>query len=126
MPGLLVPLRLFASISQARARVVLHLLGLAVLLSGYSGAALAWRDQERIDQQNAWLAANGADSLSPLDSRAGSQQLEEQYGKMGVMSAGMAEWARSLAHGRRLAETLVVLSSAAAIGCFIAARRQSR
>jgi hypothetical protein len=32
-------------------------------------------------------------------------------------------WAESLTQGRGLAETLVVLASAAAIGCFIAADR---
>jgi hypothetical protein len=117
--------RFFASISPARGRLILHLLGLAVLLAGYSGAALAWRAQGRIDQQNAYLAANDAAQLSTLDSRTGTQQLELQYGKMGVLAAGCAEWIESLAHGRRLAETLVVLSSATAIGCFIAAGRRT-
>jgi len=125
VPSLLVAPRFFASIAPARVRLILHLFGLAVLLAGYSGAALAWRAQTRIDQENAYLAAHNADSLSPLDSRTGSQQLELQYGKMGLLMAGCAEWVKSLTHGRRLAETLVVLSSAAAIGSFIAAGRRT-
>lgn len=115
--------RLFASVLPSRARLILHFLGLAVLLAGYSGAALAWRAQTRIDQENAILEANGA-QLSPLDTRKGLRQLEEMYGKAGVVSAGWMEWAESLTHGKGLAKTLVVLSSASAIGCFVAAGRR--
>jgi hypothetical protein len=102
-------------------RVILHVLGLAVLLAGYSGAALAWHAQDRIDRENAFLAANGAAQLSTLDSRKGTRQLEQMYGKTGVMAAGWMEWVESLTHGKGLAKTLVVLSSVTAIGCFIAA-----
>jgi hypothetical protein len=116
--------RFFASISSARARLILHVLGLAVLLAGYSGAALAWRAQERIDQENAFLEANGAAPLSPLDSRKDTRQLEQMYGKSAVLMEGCMEWAESLTHGKGLAKTLVVLSSATAIGCFIAAGRK--
>jgi hypothetical protein len=114
----------FASILPARVRLFLHILGLAVLLAGYSGAAVAWRAQNHIDQENAFLEANGAAQLSPLESRKGSRQLEEMYGKTGVVAAGWMEWAEGLTHGRGLAKTLIVLSSAAAIGCFIAAGRK--
>ncbi len=102
-------------------RLILHVLGLAVLLAGYSGAALAWRAQARIDQENAFLEAHDAAQLSPLDSRKDTRQLEEMYGKSGVVMADWMEWAEGLTHGKGLAKTLVVLSSAAAIGCFIAA-----
>ena len=125
MPGLLVPPRFLASFTQARVRLILHVLGLAVLLAGYADAALAWRAQARIDQQNAYLEANDAAQLSTLDSRKGSQQAELYYGKMGLIMAGATAWVKSLTHGRGLAETLVVLSSAAAIGCFIAAGRRT-
>ena len=116
--------RFFASISPARVRLILHVLGLAVLLAGYSGAALAWRAQVRIDQENAFLEANNAAQLSPLDSRKGSRQLEEMYGKSGVVAAGWMEWAEGLTQGKGLAKTLIVLSSATAIGCFIAAGKK--
>jgi hypothetical protein len=102
-------------------RLILHVLGLAVLLAGYSGAALAWRAQARIDQENAFLAANNAAQLSALDSRKDTRQLEQMYGKTGVMAAGWMEWAEGLTQGKGLAKTLIVLSSVAAIGCFIAA-----
>jgi hypothetical protein len=104
-------------------RLILHVLGLAVLLAGYSGAALAWRAQDRIDQENAFLEANDAAQLSPLDSRKGSRQLEEMYGKAALVAAGWMEWAEGLTQGKGLAKTLVVLSSVTAIGCFIAAGR---
>lgn len=111
--------------SPARLRLILHIVGLAVLLAGYSGAALAWRAQERIDRENAILEANDAGSLSPLDSRTGTRQLEVQYGRMGVVMAGVAEWVESMTHGKRLAEILIVISSATTIGCFIAASRRT-
>ena len=95
-------------------------MGLVILAAGYVGAALAWRAQDRIDQQNAILEANGVEQ-SALDSRSGTQQIEEMYGKTGVVAAGWMEWAEGLTHGRGLAKTLVLLSSAGAIGCFIAA-----
>ena len=101
--------------------MILHVLGLAVLLAGYSGAALAWRAQDRMDQENAALAG----PLAPLDSRTSTRQIEVQYGKMGLLMEGATEWAESLTHGKGLAKTLIVLSSAAAIGCFIAAGRRT-
>jgi hypothetical protein len=109
-----------ASMSAARVALVLRLLGLAVLLAGYTGAGLAWRAQDRIDQENAILQANDV-QLSPLESRKGSRQVEQMYGKAGLLSASWMDWAESLMRGKGLAKTLIVLSSAAAIGCFIAA-----
>jgi hypothetical protein len=120
-----MPPRFFASIAPARVRVILHFVGLAVLLAGYSGAALVWRPLARIDQENADLAANAASPLSPLDSRKDTRQIELYYGKSGLLMEGATEWIESFAHGKRLAETLVVLSSATAIGCFIAAGRRT-
>jgi hypothetical protein len=104
----------------ARFRLILHILGLVILAAGYLGAAVAWRAQDRIDQENAVLEANGGD-LSALDSRSGTQQIEEMYGKTGVVAAGWLEWAEGFTQGKGLAKMLVVLSSAASIGCFIAA-----
>jgi hypothetical protein len=113
-----------ASISPARLRLILHLLGVMILLAGYAGAALVWRAQDRIDQENAYLEANGVD-LSPLDSRRGTQQLEGQYGKMGILMESTGELAVKWTHGRPLAKALIVLSSLAAIGCFLVARRRT-
>jgi len=117
--------RFFASISPARVRLILNLLGLVILLAGYSGAALVWRAQDRIDQANAGdQAVNDAAPLSPLDSRKDTRQLEVYYGKTGLLMEGWMEWAESLTHGKPLAKTIIVLSSATAIGCFIAASRR--
>jgi len=115
----------FAAISPRRWRLILHLVGLAVLLAGYSGAALAWRAQVRLDQKNASLTASDGALLSPLDSRTDTRQIEIQYGKMGLLMEGVTEWAENVTHGIGLAKTLVVLSSATAIGCFIAAGRRT-
>jgi hypothetical protein len=103
--------------------MILHVLGVVILLAGYSGAVLAWRAQDRIDAENAFLEAHDADQLSTSESRRGSQQMEEMYGKSGVVAAGWVDWFEGLTRGRGLAETLVVLSSGAAIGCFVAAGR---
>ena len=124
MTSLLVVPRFFASISPARIRLIFRLLGLVILLAGYSGAALIWRAQDRIDQENAGnQAAQDAAPLSPLDSRKDMRQLEVYYGKTGLLMEGWMEWAEGLTHGKPLAKTIIVLSSAIAIGCFIAAGR---
>jgi hypothetical protein len=108
-------------LANLRMCLMLRVLGLALLLAGYAGAGLAWRAQARIDEENAFLEANDAASLSTTDSRKGSQQLEQMYGKGAVVAAGWMEWAESLTRGKGLAKTLIVVSSATAIGCFIAA-----
>ena len=102
-------------------RSILHVVGVVVLLAGYSGAALAWRAQARLDAENQFLEANDAGGLSTGDSRQGSQRVEEMYGKAGMLAVSWRDWIKSLTHGRGLAETLVVVSSTAAIGCFVAA-----
>ncbi len=112
-----------ASMSVARVRLVLRLLGLTVLLAGYTGAGLAWRAQESIDRENAILEANDV-QLSTLDSRKGSRQVEQMYGKEGLLASSWMDWAEGLMRGKGLARTLIVLSSTTAIGCFIAAGRK--
>jgi hypothetical protein len=113
-----------ASISPARLRLLLRLLGVVILLAGYAGAALVWRAQDRIDQANAAVQSQTNDGpLSTLDSRSATRQVELNYGKMGLLMVRWTEWAESLTHGRPLAETMVVLSSVAAIACFLIAGR---
>ena len=60
--------------------------------------------QDRLDQENAFLAANDAARLSPLDSRKGSRQLEEMYGKSGVVAAGLMESAERFDAGQGLGQ----------------------
>jgi hypothetical protein len=113
-----------ASISPARLRLLLHLLGVAILLAGYAGAALVWRTQDRIDQADAEVKSLTNDGpLSTLDSRSATRQVELNYGKMGLLMVRWTEWAESLTHGKPLAETMVVLSSVAAVACFLIAGR---
>lgn len=107
--------------TAARMRLILHVAGLVLLLAGYGGAGLAWRAQDRIDEENAALRESGVNDVESLDSRQRTRQLEQYYGKAGVAAASELEWAQGFLHGRGLAKTLVVLSSAAAIGCFVAA-----
>lgn len=105
-------------------RLTLRVLGVVILLAGYIGAAVAWRGQDRIDRENAILEANGVDT-SASDSRSQSRQVESLYGKSGLLAENTADWFKSLTRGRGLAESLVVLSSAIAIGCFVAAGHRS-
>jgi hypothetical protein len=119
-------LKIFASNSPARARWILNLLAVAILLAGYTGAALIWRAQDRLDQQKANQPANEADPLSSLDSRTDTRQIELLYGESGVVSARWMQWLNHMTHGKPLARMMVVLSSAAAILClFVAGRRRS-
>jgi hypothetical protein len=110
----------FRSIPPTRMRLVLRILGLVILLAGYVGAAAAWRMQDRIDRENAILEANGVET-SASDSRSQSRQIESMYGKSGLLADDLMNWIKSLTRGRGLAETLVVLSSATVIICFIVA-----
>jgi hypothetical protein len=106
-------------------RLILHLLGLVILLAGYTEAALVWRGQDRIDQANADLAANPAAPLPPLDSKKDTREIELNYGKTGLLLESWTEWAESLTHGKPLAKTIIVISSLTAIGCFLVASRRT-
>ena len=121
---LMVP-RFPASIPAAKLRLILHLIGVVILLAGYSSAILVWRAQDRIDQMNADQTANEAAPLRTLDSKKDSRQVEVYYGRTGLLLERWTEWAGSLTHGRPLAKVLIVFSSAAAIGCFLVAGRQT-
>jgi len=119
--------RFLASISPAKLRLSINLVGVVILLAGYCGAALIWRAQDRIDHENAdRQAVNDAAPLSLLDSRTATRQVELNYGKMGLLMERWTEWAESLTHGKPLAKTIIVLSSVAAIGCFLVAGRQGK
>ena len=107
--------------SPAKIRLLLNLIGLAILLSGYVTAAVIWRAQDRLDQRAA--PASEADALDPLDSRRDTRQIELYYGKSGLSMERCLEWLQSLTHGRPLARSIVVVSSAAAIVFFIKAAR---
>jgi hypothetical protein len=100
-------------------RWLLNVGGVAVLLAGFSGAMAIWRAADRAER-----ALSDSMPLAPLDSRKDTQKMEIYYGKAGVMMESWTEWFQTMTHGKPLAETMVVASSAAAIVCFIAAGRQ--
>lgn len=97
-------------------RLFFYILGFAVLLAGYIGAAAVWRGQQRLE-----AAPSPNAPLSVLDSRKDSRQMEMLEGKEGLFMEQCLQWLRSFLHGRRLAGLLVVGSSLGAIACFIAA-----
>lgn len=86
---------------------------------GYISAALVWRAQGHPAPDNIDQSIN--DTLATLDSKKTTRQIEVYYGKGGVFMERVTEFLQSLTHGKRLAETLVVLSSAAAISSFLVA-----
>lgn len=102
-------------------RLLLNLIGLVILAAGYTAGILVWRAQDRLDDRQ---IVDSSAPLAPLDSRKDTRQLQVYYGTSGLVMERMTEWFASLVHGRGLAKTLVVLSSAAAIGCFLAANRR--
>ncbi len=110
--------------SPARKRLFLNLLGLGILLGGYCVALLIWQAQNRLDQQQADLASNPAAPLSALDSKKDTREMEVTYGKSGVLMESVSEWFTKMTHGRPLAKNIIVLSSLAAIGCFVWAARR--
>jgi hypothetical protein len=98
-------------------RARLNLLGAAILVLGLGAAAWIWIHQDRIDRQNADL---NADQVGLLDSRSQTRQLEVLTGHSGVVAEQWAEWLKSLAHGKRLAATLAIISAILGVGCMVA------
>lgn len=96
-----------------------YILGFILLLAGYAGAVIIWRAQDRLETGQSPDAP-----LNLLDSRKDSDQVERLEGKEGLVMEQLVQWLGSFLHGKRLAGTLVAVSSVAAIGCFIAAARQ--
>ncbi len=117
-------LRRWFSISPARLRRVLRGVGLAILVLGLSAAAGVWQTAPRngsVPDDNAL-----ADPSAPLaisDSGKQSRDVELYYGKTGLLMERWSEMTKTLSHGKPLAKTLVVISSVAALACFLAAAR---
>lgn len=108
------------SISIAQFRFALNWLGVVILLAGLGSAAVVWRAQVRLEQEDqAAHAANPNTPLAPLDSRKQTREVELYYGKVGVL----VEEAGELLHGKPLAGTMATLSAITAVGLFLAAAR---
>ena len=109
---------------SARRATALKLLGLLILLAGLGSALFIWRAQDRLDRQD--TAGEDADMaaapLAPEDSRRYTHDVEQYYGKTGLLADEWTRWFEGLAHGKSLAKTIGVLSLVAAGGCFLVAR----
>jgi len=107
----------------------LNFIAVALLVAGLTTAALVWQAQDRVDRQNAALQAADAGNVSsaaplqPADSRKHTRQVEIYYGKMGLVIEQFTDWADGLTHGKPLADTIAVLSLAAAASLFALAKR---
>jgi hypothetical protein len=119
MNGTLLP-----TTPSARRGLILNLLGLLVLLVGFGSAVVIWRTQDRIDRQDrdGGTTDGAAAPLAPEDSRRYTHDVEQYYGKTGLLADEWTRWFEGLAHGKALAKTIAVLSLAAAGGCFLSAR----
>jgi hypothetical protein len=96
----------------------LKLLGLLILLAGVGSAVVIWETQDRIDRQD----IEGTTALAPEDSRRYTHDVEQYYGKSGLLADKWTRWFEGLAHGKGLAKTIAVVSMVAASGCFLSGR----
>jgi hypothetical protein len=95
-------------------------LGVAIFALGLGCAAWIWIGQDRVDRKNAGQPADDSGELATLDSRKAIRGIEMNYGQSAVLVEEFMEWLASLAHGKRLAWTVAVLSSILGAGCFLA------
>ncbi len=121
MPWMVRP---FSSITHARARRILNVLGTAILVAGLGSTVALWRVQERVNSSNAdQQVANPAAPLAPSDSRKQSREIEIYYGKTGLLMERWSERAQNLMHGKPLAKVIGVVTVFTAGGCFFIAAR---
>ena len=115
---------LLPSAPSARRGLTLKLLGLLILLVGFGSAVVIWQAQDRMDRQRGdggTTDTSGA-PLAPEDSRRYTHDMEQYYGKTGLLADEWTRWFEGLLHGKSLAKTIAVLSLVAASGCFLGAR----
>jgi hypothetical protein len=99
----------------------LRLGGVVILVIGLiAAAAIDFRTV--MDEENA-AGAPGGDrrqfqhTFAPAETKKSDLAMENIAGKEGVLGTELTEWFESLAHGRRLACTVAVLSVAGFLGC---------
>jgi hypothetical protein len=115
-----------SSHSPAGKRFLLNLVGVVVLVSGLSGAASIWLDQDRIDRQQAAQGTNAADAFSPEDSRRYTHDVELYYGQTGLLMDKWKRWFDDMTHGKLLARNLAITSVLMAGGLFYVAAKSSQ
>ncbi len=117
--------RLFSQ-KPERVRLAFKLLGIVILIAGFSFAVSIWRSQDRVDRASGPGGTNdlGAvyqEPLSPDDSARYGYEVERYYGKSGLLLDKGTRWLQGLMHGKGLAKTIGVVSLILAGGCFFAA-----
>ena len=60
--------------------------------------------------------------LAPEDSRRYTHDVEQYYGKTGLLADEWTRWFEGLLHGKPLAKIIAGLALVAASGCFLSAR----
>jgi hypothetical protein len=99
--------------------------GVAILVTGLLVAA--YIDMQVVLDEQAQAAAPGVDrrqfqhTFAPADTKKSELAVESIAGKEGVLGTEITEWFESLAHGRRLACTVAVLSIAGFLACLLLA-----
>jgi len=95
--------------------VCLYLAGVLVLAAGLVGAAMVysmpWRDES-------WQLAGAMPDTKLYETR-----LESIGGRATFLAAELTRWLGGFWHGRPLAIGLLILCTAIALGCFVAAHR---
>lgn len=113
--------------SSFRRRAALNTLGVVVLLLGLGSASLVyWSAQARsarLSNDQATLNAGGGwqdGSLSLVDSKKSSHDLELYNGKVGVLAARLQDWCEK---PESWAIMIATISTLTALCCFLAAHR---
>jgi len=103
----------------------LRLIGAFTLVAGVLAAVWIYARAGRDDQSAAiGYVVEGGQSypVMPDDSKRYDYEMERIGGKGGMLAAEFAEWFASLWRGRTLASTVLCLSVAGSLACFLLAR----
>lgn len=101
------------SVRDAALQTRFRLAGILILVAGLLAAVVVGRRAVPSD--------NAAEAFMPADTKSYEHELERIGGKSNVVAGEIREWFGSLWHGRRLANTLTVLSIGGCLACFLAA-----
>ena len=106
----------------------LYLIGAAILLSGWIGAAVIYTTApaDESDALGYEFVDGVAYPILTYESKKYRHDLERFGGKAAVMADDFNRWFSGLWVGKHLAYTLATLASGAALACFVAARRLPR
>src|SRR5262245_11853812 len=102
----------------------LRLIGVLLLVAGALAAAAIYARATRDDQSGAigYVVEGGQPyTVMPDDSKRYDYEMERSGGKGGALAFQLVEWFGSLWRGRRLASTLLCLSVAGSLACFLVA-----